>query len=85
MEKYVLVKDKNAFQVKESKRTGHYVIKDKDITISILKEILIEDKLRSFWDILPSMTDTEIQLNWIKKEYIHDREFVNKYYPEFLI
>jgi|APLow6443716910_1056828.scaffolds.fasta_scaffold758307_1 hypothetical protein len=85
MEKYVLVKDINAFQVKESKRTGHYVIKDKNISESILQEILYEKQLEAFASILSSICDGEIQLNWIKKEYIRDHEFVAKHYPEFLI
>lgn len=84
MKKYVVC-NQLVFDVIESKRTRYYVIKDKNITESILQEILYEKQLEAFASILSSICDGEIQLNWIKKEYIRDHEFVAKHNPEFLI
>lgn len=83
MEKYVLVQDRNAFPVIES--NGRFVIKDKNIDEAILKEIFLPSKSTFFENMLSSFIDKEIPLSWIKVEYIQDKEFVKRYYPEFLI
>lgn len=78
MNKYVIY-ESNCFDVIESK--GRFVIKPTEEDINILNDI----KLEYFGTSINSFINKEFPLSWINEIYIEDEEFVNKYYPEFLI
>jgi len=76
-ERYV-IKDGYILEITTSR--DRFVIKIDKSKIVKLKEILIEEKQHDF-----TYLDEEIPVSWIKKEYIKDDEFVNKYHPDYLI
>lgn len=82
MERYVL-KDNHYFNVYKSK--GRHVIIPNKNNIGVLKEILKIEKQNYFSSMINSFLNKEIPLNWIRNEFIRDYEFVEKYYPEYLV
>lgn len=82
MRKFV-IKDSYYFEVKEMQ--GRFVIIPNEDNIFILKEILEDDKKNFHHAYIDIFVNTQIPLSWIKKEFIQDEEFVEKYHPEYLI